>query len=176
MTPVEQMQNPEMTRVELQLALREHAPQNAQWWAYSVSHHWFMLRLYRPQTHIMIAMFGCDHIAGPTDWVNPSLTIELAHTIQFDLKTNRWVISDLTVGFSAEGAQLYWGKDVGMWEYSGWFSSQAVPSGPNFDTRDDPEFKKCAPHDSANSPRLVHPEQASQFAKQVIDIAPETEP
>ena len=87
-----------------------------------------MIRLYKPSTHIMIAMFGCDRICGPTAWQQPSLTIDIAHLAESDTDMNRWSIRDDAAAFSVEGNVLYWGKDVGMFDQSGWFTSNAVPN------------------------------------------------
>ncbi len=130
MTPIEQMRDPDATRDTLVAAIAELKPESAQWWVYDVSHMRFMLRLSRssPSDYLMIATFWARHISGPTGWQHPNLAFDIEkhpdHTDGFC-----WMVSDADAGFAMECGNLYWGRNVGWDDDTGWFAAYADPSG-----------------------------------------------
>lgn len=127
MTPVEQMRDPDATLTSLQAAIVELSPDNAQWWVFNVSHLRFMLRLYNvsDSEYLMIASFGAELISGPTHWEAPSLEFSISRHAHSRVE---WQVSDAHAGFSFSCTTLYWGRNVGWHDQSGWFSALADPA------------------------------------------------
>ncbi|APZ92712.1 hypothetical protein Fuma_02324 [Fuerstiella marisgermanici] len=128
MTPVEQMRDPEATRQTLIGAIADLNPDSAQWWQYNVSHRQFLLRLFHSPTSdwLMIATFSVQHLCGTPHWNQP----ELQFTIEPDPRCadeSRWVVTDANAGFEMTCRNLYWGRNVGRSDESGWFSCNAAP-------------------------------------------------
>ncbi len=60
-------------------ALAELWYRDCKWWLYSVSHRTFEVVIGGPLDHdnVVIALAGCDHIAGPVTWPNQQLRVVL---------------------------------------------------------------------------------------------------
>ena len=127
--PFEQMRHPQRTLESLQRELTLLSPDFAQWWAYGVSHNWFMLRLGVTRSDaLMIGLFGCRELSGLTAWNDPVIHchLELAAT---NHPHNQWELTDANVGFRAIGHGLYFGKNV-SWDddwYAGHFRPEDFP-------------------------------------------------
>ena len=130
MTPIEQMRDPDATRESVVAAVSEFKPDCAQWWVYNVSHRRFMLRLYLspPSDWLMIATFGVQQLSGTPHWNSPSLAFNVEPDPIRDGQM-RWCVDDAAAGFSMTCSNLYWGRNVGWNDESGWFTSFADPSG-----------------------------------------------
>ena len=122
-SPVLQMRDPNATAESLRDFLADFPATSARLWAYGVSHRYFQLRVSVSESdYIMISMFGCSFLSGPTDWRDPQLNLSVA--VQEDGDQHRWKLWDDRVEFSVNGTHLYWGQLPDRGDFAGWFSPE----------------------------------------------------
>jgi len=123
-----QTRDPEKTRLELLAAIGCLEPDSAQWSTYNVTHHRFILRLYRDgrSDDLRIATFHVDYLAGPTNWSSPALQFTVSG--HGDSRVE-WLVRDESAGFAMRCGVLYWGWNDGRGWGRGWFAADADSNG-----------------------------------------------
>lgn len=101
-------------------ALAELRNQDGRWWLYSVSHRTFEVVIGGPfdRDNVVIALSGCDHIAGPVTWPNQQLRV-VFHSDQLASVgcMGVYVLEDESVGFKATGAVFRWQRGYDLLEH-----------------------------------------------------------
>ena len=101
-------------------ALAELRDRDCRWWLYSVSHRTFEVVISGPLDHdnVVIALAGCDHIAGPVTWPNQQLRVVLhSDRLASVGRMGVYVLEDESVGFKAVGALFRWQRGYDLLEH-----------------------------------------------------------